>query len=146
MRNNQILLFLDFDGVTHPMMTKAFNPENMKFLESIVNEHPEIRIVISSSWREEFSLNEIKEMLGATVGSRVIGITPVIYDSDIQAIRYREVIEYLKITDNEDTKWIAIDDTPMLYKGADASVIYTDPNYGFTKKEYMEVKALIDSD
>ena len=58
-------LFLDFDGVLHPISAQGryFRPENIKpFEHAIDGLNP--RIVISSTWRLDKSLKEIKKLLG----------------------------------------------------------------------------------
>jgi len=142
-KTRNILLFLDFDGVTHPNSGSApFKQENMFWLEKALTEFPQINIVISSSWRETKPLNEIKQLLGHIAGSRVIGITPVIDDPFLHAIRYYEVIKYLEETDNIDTLWFALDDTPGFYKG-NGTVIYTDPHTGLSESDYVKIRDLI---
>lgn len=91
------VLFLDMDGVlndaafyeyakAHPSIAKDrvkrtitghINPVNVYNLIHILKELPDIRIVISSTWRKFFTLDEIKYMLGK-VGvprEKIIGVT-----------------------------------------------------------------------
>jgi hypothetical protein len=44
----------------------------------------------SSSWREGFSLTEIRARFSDDVGSRIVGMTPMVQDGEHR--RYREVL------------------------------------------------------
>ena len=71
------VVFLDFDGVTHPEPCRSdalfcFLPR----IEEVLREHPEVDIVISSSWRLEFSLEQLRGHFSADIASRVVGVTP----------------------------------------------------------------------
>ena len=48
-----VVLFLDFDGVTHPEpCTQQEEFCTLHMIEGVVREFAELEIVISSSWRE----------------------------------------------------------------------------------------------
>lgn len=140
MNKTKVLLFLDLEGVTHPILETPFNNKNMRYLEKLLDEYPKLYIVITSSLREEYSVTELKEMLGVTIGSRVVGATPVIHDVNLNSIRYREVISYLEMTNNKHTDWLAIDDSPIFYLGAEDSMVITNPNTGLSEDEYLKIK------
>lgn len=60
-------VFLDFDGVTHAFFPRgdASDSKNAHFawlprIEAVVREFPQVKIVISSSWRESHSLDELR--------------------------------------------------------------------------------------
>ena len=135
-----MLLFLDLEGVTHPILDTPFNRDNMQYLERLLNEHPEVSIVITSSLREEYSLVELRDMLGAIIGPRIVGMTPVIHDDKLSSIRYREVMRYLELTNNSKSEWLALDDPPKFDKGRESSVVFTDPNLGLTEEDYLKIK------
>ena len=57
-----MILFLDFDGVTHPEpydQDAAF--QQLPFIEAVVRDMVGVEIVVSSSWRESHSLEELRE-------------------------------------------------------------------------------------
>lgn len=69
------LLFLDFDGVLHPVTSKP--GETLPFewvpeLAALLSEAPGVAIAVHSSWAERYSLDELTDFLGP-LGSRLIG-------------------------------------------------------------------------
>lgn len=54
-KKNKFLIFLDFDGVTHPITgTPMFIPECMSALSTALKSI-DLELVVSSSWRETYS-------------------------------------------------------------------------------------------
>jgi hypothetical protein len=78
------LLFLDFDGVLHPVGERAFD-ENFRLianpglfvwrpiLEQILVPFPSVRIVVSSDWRRLFDDENLIRLLGP-LGNRFAGV------------------------------------------------------------------------
>jgi len=141
---NKYLCFLDLDGVTHPTAANGsyFRGENMYVLIDCLY-GPEISIVISSSWRLDMPLSEIKYMLGP-LERQVVGATPEIDDPFLHHPRHLEVERYLKQTHQEDALWFAIDDTQAFYK-PDAPVVITNGRVGFTREDCTRLYKLIRS-
>lgn len=138
-----ILLFLDFDGVLHPITgSPPFKPDCMAVLSSILETFSDIRIVITSSWREEKSLDELIYLLGDQIGSKVIGTTPIIDEPFLHNIRYHEVMEYLQTLSVERYTWIAIDDERGNYPD-NANVWLTDRYRGLTAADGAKIDELI---
>lgn len=136
---NIFLIFLDLDGVLvrESPLNKistikeevSFTPECLKQLENILRQFHNYRIVISSSWKELFTLSEIKSRFSPDIAVNVVGVTP--NDDDPSAFyRYREVLQYLKDYQLEDVFWIAIDDIREHYPN-DIPVIVTNAEIGF---------------
>ena len=79
-------LFLDFDGVLHPTTIEADIEEDeikvdtglfgwLPALVSVLRPHPDVSVVVHSSWRYVHDIDELREMLGA-LGPRFVGATP----------------------------------------------------------------------
>lgn len=82
------LLFLDFDGVLHPPDAIHHNEHesggtriagdrlfrHAPRLYALLEDHPDVAVVVSSDWRLSQSLEELKVRLGE-LGGRVIGTT-----------------------------------------------------------------------
>lgn len=105
----KLVIFLDFDGVFHPLIDgKKFQdlPEFQKIIEKY-NNHFNFNIVISSSWKDKYNLEELKKFLPNTISQYVIDTTPSFPNQD--GSRYQESQEWL--TKNPDWEyWLAIDD------------------------------------
>lgn len=80
------VLFLDFDGVLHPgQESGTLGPSALYMrvgplgwlspLARLLERHPDVEVVVHSSWRETYSLSELRDML-ADFGGRVIDVTP----------------------------------------------------------------------
>ncbi|MCG7930893.1 MAG: HAD domain-containing protein [Candidatus Thiodiazotropha lotti] len=147
-RKVKFILFLDFDGVTHPITNSV--PSNLDELRrfGLYGDGPYFRkdnvlqvnrlihkldasVVITSTWRLDFGWKPFKNLfLG-----RVIGQTPEI---DFSA-RYKEIQIYLEKNKYQDRSWLALDDNPSLYPVNTPSHI-TNGNVGLTT---LEVNNLI---
>jgi predicted protein tyrosine phosphatase len=138
-------IFLDIDGVLLKddevpiddielleASYAKFDPSCLQEFETVIRHYPETKIVISSAWREQFSLEEIKSHFSDDVAEKIIGVTPVA--KVVQKFyRHLEVLDYLKSNNLTEAAWVAIDDfvehfpkgTPMVvtnrYRGFDKS-------------------------
>ena len=71
------IVFLDFDGVTHPEPCKGVNYFcHLPLIEAVLQEYPAVDIVISSSWRdpELHSLDDLRGFLSPDIAARVVGV------------------------------------------------------------------------
>lgn len=109
-------MFLDFDGVCHPVSgCPPFHPACMEVLSSTQDDYPNIQVVISFSWREEKSIPELKGYMGPLIGVRIIGVTPVIDEPFMHHVRYHEVQAYLQETTQASVPCLALDDESGSY-------------------------------
>lgn len=140
MPNKSFLIFLDFDGVTHPRSGgKVFDTDCLSFLSDALHNF-NCNIVVSSSWREEMEFNDMVIAI-KTLNKMLLGCTPIIDDPFLANVRHHEIQNYL----DQNYKlshplWIAIDDTPCFFK-ADDPVFYTDGATGFNEDN---IQPLID--
>ena len=72
-----MILFLDFDGVLHPVRSNIDDifcrtPLLDQFL---IHEMPEWRIVLSTSWREPHSMDELLDFIPESLHHRILGTT-----------------------------------------------------------------------
>ena len=74
------VLFLDFDGVLHPVGGNATGVpfSQVPMLEALLREarFSVVRIVISSTWARGVSLRRLRRIFSADIGRRIIDITP----------------------------------------------------------------------
>lgn len=127
-------LFLDFDGVLHP---KGTGPKftRLPLFEDTMRQLPDVAIVISSTWRLTFPVDELQEMLG-TAGAKVVGRTRAGCEFTVPRFGTRgtEVRDWLKYNGGHDSDWAALDDDPELFGGKD-HLILCDGTVGFTQRE-----------
>jgi hypothetical protein len=135
-----MILFLDFDGVLHP--EPCFDEDKLFCLlpnfEEILREYPQVRVVISSTWRETRSIDMLREYFSIDVRHRVIGVTPSwknhheLFDV-IGYQRQTEVEAWLRNSDEPWTPWIAIDDKPFLFQPFLNNLVKTNSLTGFNE-------------
>ncbi len=101
-----MILFLDFDGVLHPIPTDARGHFcHLPRLEEFLRKHEQVQVVVSSSWREAYPWEVIVEIFAADVQSRIIDMTPIFQISN----RYDE-IQGWRVANRYDGPWLALDD------------------------------------
>ncbi len=131
MRNKKII-FLDFDGVLHRdgISGGALFEHLDAFSEAIRPYLEKTYIVISSSWREQFPLDDVKGFFSDDIASCIIGITPVFLDGYANGGREREIRSYCDSHGIRDTNWIAIDDMDRLFTPQLKNLLHTDRDIG----------------
>jgi hypothetical protein len=137
-----MILFLDFDGVTHPISGQMFDLSCLKQLEDVLVQFPDVEVVISSSWREFMDLKQIRKSLGEIIGHRVVGITPVISESGIKHVRYHEVLKYLEDKGMLGLPWVALDDERQCYPD-NTPVIWCDSRVGVSESESKQLESIL---
>ena len=82
---NHRIVFLDFDGVLHPTLIEADIEADeivvgtglfgwLPALVSVLRFHPDVSVVVHSTWRYRYDVDELRAVLGA-LGPRVVGAT-----------------------------------------------------------------------
>lgn len=137
-------VFLDFDGVVHPASANGryFREENIKALEAALDGY-EAQIIISSTWRLDVPLPELRTLLGPKLGEMVVGITPEVDDPFLHNPRQAEAELYLEQDGVDPWPWMAIDDTPAFYR-EDAPVVLTDSRMGFQLSDVPVFREVVD--
>ena len=127
-----MILFLDFDGVLHGLGRPVF--EHLPRFEAILRDFPQIEVVISSSWRETYSLDALLNFFSEDVRPRIVGTTPVIttkWPPYPRHIRHKEIQEYMALKSYDTRSWFALDDDPTLFPSGCPSLILCEPVTGF---------------
>lgn len=130
------IIFLDFDGVLHPSTCN----KDMLFcqahlLEDIISKNP-YEFVISSSWRHQFNLKELKTKL-PMISNKISGCTgaPIIG----KFARYQEICNYLGTRSKSD--WIALDDSTWEFPENCQQLIACNPNTGIKHPQLRRLEA-----
>lgn len=109
--------------------------------------HPEVRIVLSTSWAREFCFSRARRYLPQALRSRVIGATwhsDMLHDDDYrpgnwwdQATRHEQIKRWTSRAAVQD--WIAIDDQPEGWPDAERGrLIQTDPATGLSELTVLD--------
>lgn len=136
-------MFLDIDGVLNgyniyqsnrPYPLSEFNEEKVEILNSLFDEIPEIKLVLSSSWRFFDGIENIIRESG--IKKELFSITPysIINRGD-------EVKQWLNNFDSE-YKYCIVDDVDDFDKDQKNNIVFTDPNIGITKKDVEKIKLI----
>lgn len=144
--SRQPILYLDFDGVLHPedvWLGKkgpfVHSPvghslfEHGPLLEQLLEPHPNIGIVLSTSWVLHYGCAGAAKRLPPLVASRVIGAT---YHSRMNRGLFLELPRGLQVLGDvgrrRPSKWVAFDDTDEGWSdcGPNGAVLITNPALG----------------
>ncbi len=143
-----MILFLDFDGVTHPepcVHETVFC--RLHLIESVLRDREliDVQIVINSSWREIHSLDDMREFFSRDIQGRVIGVTPDMWDQALAPafVRERECMAWLTANRPAGTRWLAIDDRPSFFQPNCPNLFLTDTLQGFQPKQMRSLRDML---
>ena len=133
-------IFLDFDGVLHGESEVGSRPFNkLPLLEDALGKtDADFQIVISSSWRFHYTLEELRGCL-ASLKNYVVGVTPEI--RPCSDMRYHEIIEVVHT--HGIRKWIAIDDAIDQFPPGCPHLLRCDPSCGLRVDQAKFVRSWI---
>ena len=140
-------IFLDFDGVLHgeEYNIEMFTHAKM-FCEAIAPYQENLKIVISSSWREQFHMSGLKKGFPPEYHHLIVDATPVHINGMNRHGRYAEILEYCQKHDIAKNDWIAIDDMEYLFPPDCANLILTKNTTGLTPKNLTRIVGFLISD
>lgn len=161
-------LFLDFDGVINNLDTErrnyiwpSWHPNagmcsRVKWVSrDLIEKVEELRayanadVVISSTWRHHYGLDELREILPPIPPERIIGITPTLSrnpDSHFpDAIRGQEIEEYLHRDPCD--RYVILDDyaKEKFLPDQRDKLIQTEKSVGITDENIAAAKKCLDS-
>lgn len=149
---NPCILFLDFDGVTHP---EPCYPDNLlcrlSLIEEVLKGHPTVSIVISSSWRDVYSLEQLREFFSSDFALRVIGVTPSMKRPSgdwlpghvPQYEREWECDSWMRQNRPWGTPWLAIDDRAHWFRPDCSELLLTDSSVGFQLEDQFTLRSIL---
>lgn len=132
-----MILFLDFDGVLHPEYVPGMTPGrhrvNLDYwsclpaFEAVIRRHPNWKIVISSTWRERRSLDELRAPFSPDIAARIIGVTPKL--ERCSGRRQREIEAWIR-QNAYSGPILILDDWPPLFDQDCEHVLFTETLVG----------------
>jgi len=138
------VIFLDFDGVVSKGFTKKF--DKMSLFCAFMRQNKDVKIVISSSWREFRSMDELRLFFDEDVRDQVIDKTPILtWDDDLTDIPFERSHEIgLWLHDHpEVTRYIALDDCPELFDKAFKNLYTVNMGTGITECDIKTIQRII---
>lgn len=106
----KVVVFLDFDGVLHPLMGGLLQFVDLPNFEAKIRENKnrfDFNIVISSTWKKNYTLSQIRKFFSPDIALLISDVTPSFPSGD--GSRYNEALDWLAKNDMS-SAWIAIDD------------------------------------
>ncbi len=125
-----LTVFLDIDGVLRRNSAPKYKleaPLVTKLGHWIRVQEKEVELVISSTWKDAFPLDEIRSMFPLALRVKIVGRTPTLTGGDYP--RFDEVKAYNIKHGVEE--WIAFDDQPDLFPPGLPNVVAIDGEIGF---------------
>lgn len=133
-----MILFLDFDGVMHPdpCPVKARLFEQVPHLTATLAAFPEVRIVLSTAWRNLVTMDQARGCLGKQLAARICGSTPNFGTFSARPEltpyhRHAECIQWLQANVGRTVPWLALDDRASWFAPYCENLIACNPRVGF---------------
>lgn len=141
------VLFLDFDGVLHPTGGNASGAPfgRLPLLEAMLRETrcAAVRIVVSSTWREAYSLSRLRSVFAPDLRARVIDVTPTLDDYDGAYARWHEIRAWLALHP-EVERYAALDDMVSGFPVEQhRHVAFTDGSTGLREADLVAVRKML---
>ena len=139
------VLFVDFDGVTHPepSLPDEFFAQ-LPLIEAVLRDYPAVDIVVSSTWRLDWmagsdaaAVENLRQYFSPDIAKRVVGLTPFlgrIQENGLDALPYVRELEchaWMKSNRSVRTRWMALDDRDELFMPRCPNLMKVDGNFGF---------------
>lgn len=143
-----MILFLDFDGVLHP--EPCYDADQLfcrlPLLENLLREFPNVSIVVSSTWRDTHTVEELRALFSADIGRRLIGVTPSWRElpelvETIGFQRHAEIEAWLRQAGTPWEKWVAIDDKSWLFKPFLPNLVRCNTDIGMNEEVVEQLRS-----
>lgn len=137
-----LVLFLDFDGVLHPDPPVSESPLLCRapLIQQWLTAHPNVAVVISSTWRVTRSLDQLKALFPEW-RERIVGVTPNIPAESFQ--RQGECEAWMREHANPWTPWLALDDRPWNFRPFEKRLILVERTVGLTNDDLLRLSAAV---
>lgn len=146
------MLFLDFDGVTHP--DPCFHVNffcRLPQIEDVIREFSTVKVVISSSWRDHHSLADLAQHFAPDVRSRIVDTTATtkilssawLPSQNREFVRQWECELWMEEHRHWGDRWLAIDDRPYWFEPACPHLLVTNPATGFQAGDQDKLRNML---
>jgi hypothetical protein len=141
------VLFLDFDGVLHPVGV----PEGplcfsgMETFVRLLELLPDVEVVLSTSWRQSHGLEACLEFFPESIRARIVDANPYRVDDRDKAdhllsfVREAECHYWMEKNRSLDTPWLALDDDAVRFSPGCSNLYLTNPATGLMEADFAEV-------
>jgi hypothetical protein len=134
------VVFLDFDGVLHRFTTGTFR--KLPLFCEFLRQNPNISVVISSTWRLQYRLEELREFFEPDVRHQIIDVTPDLTVTAgliaLGATRCEEISSWL-VSHPDVTSWAILDDESGLFRNHRDRLVLTDAAEGLVQANLAEL-------
>lgn len=152
-------IFLDIDGVLAPdgryedwdpqtiEELCCFDSKALSELEGVLRKYSDLKIAISSSWKEQFEYAPVKKLFSNDIQERLYGYTPVSQQLDPEWTRRNEINSFLDLRNESGAYWIAVDDLAGHFsydKFGDQAYIVKSAWLGFTENDALLLDACLE--
>lgn len=142
-----MIFFVDFDGVLHPNSDDSEHFSCAPLLWELLRRHPDVRVVLSTGWRFERPLDELRRLAcqngGEDVAERVIDATPLLRHGAAEQSRERDCLAWLDAHKCDGEPWLALDDMPILFEPGSPHLYPVNAKCGLMHHDVERISALI---
>lgn len=146
------VIFLDFDGVTHPDRDlRYFHHALVERVDRLRREH-QAQVVISSNWRCRHPLPELETMIKAASGISlpILEMTPGTLQDEKLKTRGGLIKNFLNQREQAGrtiSRFVILDDLPEWhFKGLERHLVSCNPEIGFDEACYQRASAILTGD
>lgn len=135
-----------FDGIPLSIDGMNFKPSCVEAFRRIINEVPELHLVISSNWRLHVKAKHFYELF------KLYGIEPFhidLIDQDEEDSFFKRsflLCKYIKFNTAKTVKYVAVDDRKDLFHSEFSNVYFTDPGCGLTDNDATVIIEFLNKD
>lgn len=121
-----VLLFLDFDGVLHPDVFHAREFCYLPLLENWLRRHPNVGVVLTTSWREERDFERLCAPFSPDLRSRILACAPVLSEGRADEGRWLEIRQFFEDNALDGMPFLILDDEARLFPEGLTELYLTD--------------------
>jgi len=141
-----VIIFLDFDGVLHPIGKSPGGLDNfnkLPLLEAWLREHDHVNVVISSSWRAIMSIDDMRQLFSIDLRERVIDVCPDV-SAQPQPFYWRleEILAWVN-KEGYEGQWLALDDAVGEFPEGFDRLVICESRVGITEDVISDLTAKV---